>query len=153
MKCPYCGGEVGDNVICQYCGSKQPYNNRREQEKVNMSGCPKCHSSNIEFNREKEGEVYGTKTRSVIRRTIGFCKDCGYTWYPNNAYGSNSVLDEEKRKKNMILWILGWICFFPAPLMVLIWREKNPWPKKKKIIVTIIFWVVFFIIGLSGGSE
>jgi hypothetical protein len=53
----------------------------------------------------------------------------------------------------MIWWVLGWIFFFPAPVMVLIWRKKNTWDKKVKIAVTVAFWVVFFAIGSSNRSS
>ncbi len=36
--------------------------------------------------------------------------------------------------------------------MVLIWRKKNKWDIKIKIVVTIIFWILFFALGAFGNS-
>ena len=147
MKCPNCGAEIGANSkFCESCGSQISYDMRREQEQLNKQGCPQCGSSNIQFRRENQGEICGKKSKQVVHRTVGFCKDCGYTWYPS---GANSA----PQKNNLVWWILGWIFFFPAPVMVLIWRKKNTWDIKVKIGVTVAFWIVFFIIGLSGGGS
>ena len=37
--------------------------------------------------------------------------------------------------------------------MVLIWRKKNTWDIKVKIAVTVVFWIVFFIIGATGDNK
>ena len=147
MKCPSCGAEIGNDKFCQYCGTQIPYNMKREQEQLNKQGCPKCGSSNIDFKRENQGEVRGKNAKRIIHRTVGYCKDCGYTWYPNV---SNEV---PKQNSNMVLWVLGWIFFFPAPVMVLIWRKKNTWDIKVKIAVTVVFWILVFVIGSSGNKD
>ena len=147
MKCPNCGAEIGANSkFCGSCGSQITYEMRREQEQVNKIGCPKCGSSSVEFRRENQGEVQGKSARQIIYRTVGFCKDCGYTWYTSDV--SNDV----PKKSNMIWWVLGWIFFFPAPVMVLIWRKKNTWDIKVKIAVTIAFWILLFVIGSTKKS-
>ncbi len=147
MKCPKCGGEIpSGSKFCTFCGSQITYEMQREQEQLNKQGCPKCGSSNVQFQRENQGEFRNANSKQVVLRTVGFCKDCGYTWYPS---GANSA----PQKNNLVWWILGWIFFFPAPVMVLIWRKKNTWDIKVKIGVTIAFWIVFFIIGLSGGGS
>lgn len=56
------------------------------------------------------------------------------------------------KKRNTLLWVVGWIFFFPAPVMVLIWRKKNKWNIWVKLAVTALFWIVFFAIGASNGS-
>ena len=147
MKCPNCGAEIGVNKkFCEACGSQISYDMRREQEQVNKQGCPQCGSSNIQFRRENQGEIRGKKSKQVVHRTVGFCKDCGYTWYPS---GANSV----PQKNNLVWWILGWIFFFPAPVMVLIWRKKNTWDIKIKIAVTVVFWLFILIIGSTGNKD
>ena len=52
-----------------------------------------------------------------------------------------------KSNSNLLWWILGWIFFFPAPLMILIWRKKNTWNTPTKIIVTVLIWVVILAYG------
>lgn len=146
MKCNNCGAEIGNSKVCEFCGSQISYDMRKEQEQVNKQGCPQCGSSNIQFRRENQGEIRGKKSKQVVHRTVGFCKDCGYTWYPS---GANSA----PQKNNLIWWILGWLFFFPAPVMVLIWRKKNTWDIKIKIAVTVAFWVLIFALGSSGNSS
>ena len=147
MKCPNCGADIKDgSKFCEFCGSSITADMKREQEYVNKAGCPKCGSSNIKFDREKQGEIRGKKGTAVVRSTVGFCRDCGYTWH--TAGSSN-----QPKKNNILWWVLGWIFFFPAPVMVLIWRKKCKWDIKVKIGVTVAFWLIFFIIGGAGASS
>lgn len=60
--------------------------------------------------------------------------------------------DEERKKKNLVWWVLGWICFFPVPLTILIWRNKEM-DKKKKGILTAAVWIgVLIVTALFGES-
>ncbi len=123
---------------------------RREQEQVNKQGCPKCGSSNVEFQREVQGKVNNTNAERVIRRTVGFCKDCGHTWYTDSDTFTTQATEIVKKTNPLVWWILGWIFFFPAPVMVLIWRKKNTWKVWLKVLITVVFWVLFFVIGSLG---
>lgn len=86
MKCPYCGGEIGNEDKCEFCGSRISYEMKRELEQLNKKGCPACKSSNITFTREQEGETWDSGSRRYIRRTVGVCHDCGHTWYTDLPY-------------------------------------------------------------------
>lgn len=147
MKCPSCGAEVGNSSVCEFCGTQISLDMKKEQEQLNKQGCPKCGSSNIKFNRENQGELRGKNAKQIIHRTVGFCQDCGHTWYPDSA------ANEAPKKNNMIWWVLGWIFFFPAPVMVLIWRKKNTWDIKVKIAVTAVFWILIFVLGSTNKSS
>ena len=147
MKCPNCGAEIGSKDVCEYCGTHVSLEMKKEQEQLNKQGCPKCGSTNIRFNRENQGEVRDKNSKQIIHRTVGYCQDCGYTWYPNN------IEDEMPQKRKTWLWVLGWIFFFPAPVMVLIWRKKNKWDIKIKIAVTVVFWLLIFILGSSDNKS
>ncbi len=163
MKCPHCGAEVEGNAkFCEYCGSKLSLGMVREQEQLNKKGCPKCGSSNVKFRRESQAEIQGRGGKQYIKATVGVCEDCGFTWYPNEEeFRATGALDDAPANDNpappsvlgngcrgsMIWWILGWIFFFPAPVMVLIWRKKNTWDIKIKILVTVVFWLFVFGIG------
>lgn len=152
MKCPHCNAEITPGMkYCEFCGSQITYDMQKEQEQINKRGCPRCGSTNITFAREKQGELRGTKGVAVIRETVGVCKDCGYTW--NETSEAASIAAPQKKKNNFIWWILGWLFFFPAPVMVLIWRKKNTWDIKVKIAVTVVFWLLIFILGSSSGSN
>ncbi|WP_189270139.1 zinc ribbon domain-containing protein [Pseudobutyrivibrio ruminis] len=147
MRCPSCNAEIEANSkVCQYCGTQISYDMKREQEQLNKVGCPKCGSSNITFEREKQGEVKGKNGSTVVRRTVGLCKDCGYTWY------SDGQQREYKKKSSTWLWVLGWIFMFPVPLTILMVRNKNMKPVVKGLIIAAA-WIVYFCIGLSGNSE
>ena len=62
MKCPNCGADIeGNSRSCSYCGAPISAAMRKEQELVMKEGCPKCGSSNIQFQRENQGE-YRRKT-------------------------------------------------------------------------------------------
>lgn len=147
MKCPSCGAEIRPgSSICDSCGSQIPYEMKRQQEQLSKQGCPSCGSSNIQFRRENQGEIRGKKSKQVVHRTVGFCKDCGYTWYPQGSGPAS-------QNNNLLWWILGWLFFFPAPVMVLIWRKKNKWDIKIKIAVTVVFWLLIFLIGACSNSS
>lgn len=147
MKCPNCGADIKDgSKFCEFCGSSITANMKREQEYVNKAGCPKCGSSNINFDREKQSEIRGNNGTTVVRSTVGFCKDCGYTWHTSGS-------SNQPKKNNMLWWVLGWIFFFPAPVMVLIWRKKCQWDIKVKIGVTFAFWILIFILGGTGNND
>lgn len=151
MKCISCGAET-NGKFCEYCGSELP------QDKINIGVCPKCGNSNVTFKRERIGtatqrtsykNVIGTGRtgRSVSQsayRTIGLCQNCGYTWNPN-------VANKGSGRKTW-LWILGWICIFPVPLTILMLRKKDMKPIVRYGIIAVA-WLLFFIIGMSGGVK
>ena len=174
IKCPNCGGEVGNTRYCQYCGSQISFDMIREQEKLNIEGCPNCGSSNIRFEREKQGEYQEGYSKSILYKTVGFCKDCGYTWYPDfeNEYDDISyrLPDPENeyyipkkdvtvkketavKKNNTALWVLGWIFCFPIPAMALIWSKENTWDTKTKLAFTLLFWAFLAMFAKAKGGS
>ena len=146
MKCPNCGADIKDgSKFCEFCGSSITANMKRDQEYVNKAGCPKCGSSNIKFDREKQREIREKKGTAVVRSTVGFCRDCGYTWH--TAGSSN-----QPKKKKTWLWVLGWICIFPLPLTILLLRKKDMKPAFKYGIIAVA-WIIYLLIGLGGNSS
>lgn len=146
MKCPSCGAEIDNNSkVCEYCGSQISSQMRTEQEKMNKAGCPKCHSSNITFSREKRGVVKGKNGTSTVIATVGLCKDCGYTW--------NTTPTAPKKKAPIWLWVLGWIFIFPLPLTILLVRNKKMKPAVKYSILAVA-WLIYllFIIAANSGD-
>lgn len=146
MKCSNCGAEIGSAKYCTYCGTQVSYEMRREQEQLNIQGCPQCGSSNIQFRRENQGEIRGKSSKQIIHRTVGFCKDCGATWYPNSA------ANEVPKKRKTWLWVLGWLFIFPVPLTILMLRKKEMNPILKYGIIAVA-WIVYLLIGISGNSS
>lgn len=171
MKCPYCSAEVRGEV-CEYCGSAMPKekatvnitNNYyggasgEREESRSVAHCPRCGQSHIVFKRERASTstvsnsrkrllVSGRNRQTVSQanyRTIGVCQSCGYTWNPNTAHtGSGS---------KTWLWVLGWIIIFPVPLTILLLRKNEMKPAVKYGIIAAA-WLLYLIIGLSGGGE
>ena len=145
MKCPSCGAEVGTSKYCQYCGTQISIEMQKEQEQLNKMGCPQCGSTNIQFKRENQGEIRGKNSKQVVHRTVGFCKDCGATWYPN------SVANELPKKRKTWLWVLGWLFIFPVPLTILMLRNKNMKPVLKYGIIAVA-WIIYLLIALGSNN-
>ena len=145
MKCPSCGAEIGTSKVCEFCGSTITTEMQREAEQLRKEGCPKCGSSNITFRRENQGEVRGKNQKAVIHRTVGLCKDCGFTWYPNEQ-------EAPVRKRKTWLWVLGWICIFPLPLTLILLKKKDMKPAIKYGIIAAA-WLVYALIGIFGGNS
>ena len=144
MKCPNCGAEwVGERKTCEFCGTQITYDMQRKQEQLNKKGCPQCGSSNITFTRENQGEIRGRKSRKVVHTTIGYCKDCGYTWMPET---------EKPKKRRTFLWLLGWLFIFPLPLTILMLRKKNLKPAIKYGVITAA-WVIYLVLILVSRSN
>lgn len=142
MKCRCCGAELKRNSrFCEFCGTQVTVQMQREQEYLNRAGCPMCGSANIFFNRERQGEVRGKNGVSVLHSTVGVCRDCGYTW--------GTAVQQMPQKSYTWLWVLGWLCFFPIPLTVLILRNKNLQPKTRYAIVAAM-WLFFILVGMFG---
>ena len=145
MKCKNCGVEIGAGVkVCEFCGSQISADMQKEQEQLNKQGCPKCGSTNITFNREKQAEIKDKKGTSVVRKTVGVCKDCGCTWHADAGASS--------KKSKTWLWVLGWIFIFPVPLTILLLRNKNMKPILKYGIICLA-WFTFLLFALVGGSN
>ena len=137
MKCRYCNGEIDSfSTKCPYCGSMINLEEKKELEQLNKDGCPKCHSSNIVFNRENAGTQRNKNgSTRTLYMTKGICKDCGYTWTTDKPYNRNLIW----------LWILGFVCCFPIPLTILFLRKKD-WSPKLKYGIIGGMWVLFLII-------
>ncbi len=138
MKCPNCGAEIENGKrVCKFCGAQITAEMQKEQELLNKEGCPKCGSTNVAFEREKQGEVKNKKGTAVILKTVGVCKDCGHTWNVENS-GTG-------KKRKTWLWVLGWIFIFPVPLTILMLRPNNKLDKKVRIGIIVAAWIVYAI--------
>ena len=145
MICPNCGAEITEGKFCQFCGRQITAEMRKEQEQINKEGCPRCGSSSISFSREYQGEIRGKAGTTVVRATVGVCKDCGFTWHPQGA-------SQTPKKRKTWLWVLGWIFIFPVPLTILMLRRKEMKPTLKYGIIAAA-WIVYLIIAFTGNSD
>lgn len=146
MKCTNCGAEIKNNSkFCEFCGSSVSAQMLREHEQLNKAGCPKCGSTNITFNRERQGEVREKRGTTVVRSTVGICRDCGYTWYTDS--GATNV-----KKRKTWLWVLGWVFIFPLPLTILLLRKKEMKSVSKYGVIAVA-WLVYLIIAINGSAN
>lgn len=141
MKCPNCGAEIAPSIrLCEYCGAQITPEMLLEQERLQKDGCPKCGSTNVTFRRENQGEIKGKKANVIVHSTVGLCKDCGYTWRPNEA--------PAKPKSKIWLWVIGWIFIFPVPLTILMLRNRKL-PAAARYAIIAVGWILYLIIGFS----
>lgn len=129
MKCKNCGAKLKVNpeekdANCQFCGAEFKIDDETIHHKLD------------------DAEQMGYELEKGKIRAREEAKEA------KHAEESAILIaqEEEKRRKKIIIWwIIGWIICFPIPLTILIW--KSSWDKNKKIIVTIILWVVLLTFG------
>ena len=140
MKCPNCGAEIEQgSKSCSFCNTVITVEMQKSMELLNKTGCPKCNSTNVTFKRENQGEVRGKNGKIIVHSTVGFCKDCGYTWNPN------ATAEKPKEKNKTWLWVLGWIFIFPVPLTILMLRRQDMKQNMKYGIIAAA-WILYLLI-------
>ncbi len=138
MTCPHCGAYLKidsekTQAYCEHCGAKLAIDDEVQH---------------IQYDNAEEA---GYKFEKGRQRAQEEARKSATQQYSYNTY--NPTPQNNKPKRKTWLWVLGWIFFFPAPIMVLIWRKKNTWDIKVKIAVTVAFWVVFFAIGAANNDS
>jgi len=144
MKCTNCGAEIGENRHCDYCGAQISSEMLREQELMKKTGCPKCGSTNVSFNRENQGEIRGKNGKRIVHYTVGVCKDCGYTW--------RSDVGPATKERKTWLWVLGWLLIFPLPLTLILIKKKDMKPALKYGIIAVA-WLAFLGLGFAANGS
>lgn len=153
MQCPNCGAGIKYGTKCEYCGTEITAEMKKERDAVNKRGCPNCGSSNVEFTRERQGEVAGDNVRKIVYYTVGICKDCGHTWRSDiDQSGNSDGKASTNKKSNMWIWVLGWICCFPIPITILVWRNEK-WSKKTRYAIIAALWIVMLAVGALCNSK
>lgn len=150
------------DLTCSQCGA-------RLQVDMNKSKafCPNCgnqllvddETKHIQYDNAEEAGYLFEKGRQRAQAEALKTQANGQTnssvYYQRSTGKAN--IQKQPEKSNTWLWVLGWIFFFPAPVMILIWRKKNTWDVKIKLAVTIAFWLFIIIVGLmddgSSSSE
>ena len=135
MKCKNCGAKLKVNsevkeANCQFCGAEFKIDDEVQHHKLDDA-----EQTGYELEKGKIRAREEAKQAKIDEQ--------------------NAILqaqyEEEKRKKNLKWWIIGWIFFFPIPLTILIWKSK--WDQKKKIIATVILWGVLLLIGALSPND
>jgi endogenous inhibitor of DNA gyrase (YacG/DUF329 family) len=140
MKCPHCGGTLsidpdGKQAKCPFC------------ETPIMIDDEVRH---IQFDNSKQAGY----DFEVGHMQAGYDFEVGRMQARRDAAVATIAEQqrEEKKKKNLKWWIIGWILFFPIPLTIIVVRSKKLktlW----KIIILVAIWGGFILIGLSGEKE
>lgn len=139
MKCPNCGAEIGKNEkFCGFCGTQVSLQMKKEQEELNKAGCPKCKSSNITFNREKQVEMVGIAGTKIVYSTVGFCKDCGYTWSTSGSTSQNININSNVTSASNVRTATNVTTSIPEAKKNIGKKNSNVW-----------WWIVFAIMAVN----
>ena len=135
MKCKNCGAKLKVNpekkeAHCEFCGV-----DFKIDDEVHHIKYDDMEQSGYEFEKGKIRAREESEQKKIQEQ--------------------NEILQaqykQEKKKKNLIWWIIGWIFCFPIPLTILIW--KSNWDKNKKIIATVVLWIVILILGAISNDQ
>ena len=153
--CKYCQSTSDDTTtVCPSCGAKEFKYQCENCGNVFDDGlfCPKC------------GVKVGTKSKRCPNCATEYysaaCPNCGYTANsrytyspitPNTPVMPDTAFSQPEKKRKTWLWVLGWIFIFPVPLTVLLIKNQKL-SKGLRIGIIAAAWIVYFLIGLSGGS-
>ena len=156
--CKYCQSTNDDTTtVCPSCGAKEFKYQCENCGNVFDDGlfCPKC------------GVKFGTKAKKCPNCATEYysaaCPNCGYT--ANSRYTHSPVtpntpvmpvmpdtaFSQPEKKRKTWLWVLGWIFIFPVPLTVLLIKNQKL-SKGLRIGIIAAAWIIYFLIGLCGGS-
>jgi predicted RNA-binding Zn-ribbon protein involved in translation (DUF1610 family) len=119
-----------EELQCEHCNGTMEYDNKKR-----MFVCPYCGSSKIfaESDEVKLARMRNQEKQIDLERQRLFYQQ------------QNMKKTEEKNKKFLILWIIGWICFFPIPLTILIVRNKNLDTKTKTLIIFAVWAFILLV--------
>ena len=135
MKCPHCGGQLEieegkKQIFCSHCGSKLLIDDEVVHHKLD-------DAEEAGYRFEKGRQKAQAEARMQQQRQA-------YSYIPPEL--------EKPKKRRTWLWILGWLCFFPVPLTILMLRKKDMNPKLKYGIIA-AGWIAYLAIGMSGGNK
>lgn len=137
MKCKNCGSALNvdseaKEVKCKYCQTIFKIDVEIQHHKLDDAEKIGYELEKGKIRAQEELKAKKIEQQNVIRQ---------------------AKLEEEKRKKNLKWWIIGWILCFPIPLTILIWKNTK-WDKKIKTIIIAVLWIIVIIIGaLSNANE
>lgn len=122
LTCPHCGAslEAAENTRvakCPYCDSNVYVDD--EAAHVRLDG---AESAGYDF---EMGRIRAQQEAEAARR--------------------EAQIRAERKHKNMVWWVLGWIFIFPVPATILILRSKKL-PVWAKALLTGAVWLFYFAI-------
>jgi len=137
MSCPNCGGilevsDVSKQVKCPFCDSVIAVDDEVKY---------------IQFdNTEKAGYDFEQGRMRAQQEAVS-------AQIAEEQTRVQAQRDAERRKKNLVWWVLGWIFLFPVPLTVLIVKSKKLKPLWKVILVILLWGAILLFGALSGNDD
>ncbi len=131
------------SMICPHCGGALEISSTTKQAK-----CPFCNSvividdevRHVQFdNTEKAG--YDFEKGRMKARQDAINKQIAVEQARVKAQQ-----EAERKKKNLVWWVLGWIFIFPVPLTILIVRSKKLKLVWKIVLITAL-WITILLMG------
>lgn len=131
MVCPQCGGTL-----------EAPENTKQMQ-------CPFCNTTvmlddevqHIQFDNSKQAGYDFEKGRIEAQQ------DHAAQQAQYNQEVIRAQQETNRKRKNLIWWILGWIFIFPVPLSILIVKSNKLKPALKVVLVSVL-WVALVLFGV-----
>lgn len=147
LTCPNCGAKLEvdaslGKAYCQYCGAQVLI----DEEKRNIK-LDNAEETGYQFEKGRQRAQMEARAQESINRRQ---QQGSFSMPQNNyAYANPQVVVQPQKKRHTVLWVLGWIFFFPIPLTIVIWRSKLP--KVAKIILSLLLWG--FLISAANSSD
>ena len=144
MTCPSCGAQVslaeGQNITrCRFCRTQ-----------VYMDDEVQHIEQHIQYDNAEEAGYSFEKGRQRAQMEIDPKWQQPPQYQQTAQYGNQWVPQQQvcqPKKRNTLLWVLGWILFFPIPLGILLWRNRNT--EVGKVIIWGLGWLVIFPLPLT----
>lgn len=146
--------------VCKYCQTINPNHS---------AACLACGARDFKHQCDNCGTVFegsnfcpscGVRAGSEAKKCpdcgaryfSAACPDCGYmpgrsqnTGYQTFSNTPNPTATQVAPRKNLALWILGWIFIFPVPLTI--WALKSPkLTQIQKALIILAGWAAFITI-------
>lgn len=137
MKCPHCSGTLEVSLDAKQ--AKCPYCNTQILIDDEVQHIQFDNSEQAGYDFEK-GRIKAQQDAAFHQAEMGRAR-------------VRATQEAERKKKNRVWWILGWIFFFPIPLTILIAKSKKLKPVLKIVLIAVL-WVGLILIGaLSSGKD
>lgn len=138
-------------AFCSYCGAALPIDD--EIQKVQLDGAEKA---GYEFEKGRQ------RAQAEAAQTSFQPQQACYQPAPQPARYQpaqpqvppqpQQAPQEPPKKRKTWLWVLGWICIFPVPLMIIM-LNKEDMSKKARYGIIAAGWILYLLIGLGGGGS
>ena len=129
--CPKCGAALtidhdSAHARCEYCGAVLLIDDEVQH---------------LQYDNAEEAGYLFEKGRQRAQAEMG-----------TSDYHLDLSSPAPQRRKNTVWWVLGWLFIFPIPLTILMLRNRKL-DKRLRYGIIAAAWIVYLLIGFSGGSD